>query len=52
MIFSLEVDRRESSFILMCGRLGSATLVDNQEEIDHLKSSIYEMIERLPRTLD
>ena len=52
MTFKEEDDRKESSFILMCERLGLAALENDREEIDQLRSSICEMIERLPRTLD
>ncbi len=52
MRFKPEVNLKESSFVVKCERLGLATLENNKEEIDRLKSSIGEMIERLPRTLD
>ena len=52
MRFKPEVNLKESSFIVKCERLSLAVLENNQEEINRLKSSIGEMVERLPRTLD
>jgi len=52
MTFRPEVDRNESFFVLDCERLGLATLENDRDEIDRLRSSIYERIVKIPRTLD
>jgi type I restriction enzyme R subunit len=52
MRFKPEVNLKESSFVIKCERLGLAVLENNHDESECLKSSISEMIERLPRTLD
>jgi type I restriction enzyme, R subunit len=52
MRFKPEVNIKESSFVVKCERLALATLENDREEIERLKTSIGGMVERLPRTLD
>ena len=52
MKFKPGVNLKEATFTLKCEKLAYAVLQNNTHEIERLKKSIAEMVERLPRTLD
>lgn len=52
MKFKPDVNLKEATFILRCEKLAYALLENDKAEIDRLKTSIAEMVDRLPRTLD
>lgn len=52
MRYKPEVNLKEASFTAKCERLSLAALENDKEEVERLKTSIGEMVERLPRTLD
>ncbi|WP_327036937.1 DEAD/DEAH box helicase family protein [Methanosarcina mazei] len=52
MKFKPDVNLKEATFTLRCEKLAYALLENDKAEIDRLKTSIAEMVDRLPRTLD
>ncbi|KKG32706.1 type I restriction endonuclease subunit R [Methanosarcina mazei] len=52
MKFKPDVNLKEATFTLRCEKLAYALLGNDREEVDRLKISIAEMVDRLPRTLD
>lgn len=52
MKFKPNVNLKEATFTLKCEKLAYAVLQNNTHEIERLKKSIAEMVERLPRNLD
>jgi len=52
MKFKQEVNLKEATFTLRCEKLAYALLENDKAEIERLKTSIAEMVDRLPRTLD
>lgn len=52
MRYKPEVNLKVASFTAKCERLSLAVLENDKEEVERLRTSIGEMIERLPRTLD
>jgi len=51
MRFQIGVNLKEASFTMRCERLSLAILENKEEEINRLKTSIGEMINRLPMTI-
>ena len=52
MKFKPDVNLKEATFTLRCEKLAYALLENDKAEVDRLKTSIAEMVDRLPRTLD
>lgn len=52
MKFKVNVNLKEESFIVKCERLSLATLQNDKAEIERLKTSIAEMVDRLPLAID
>jgi Type I site-specific restriction-modification system, R (restriction) subunit and related helicases len=52
MKFKPNVNLKEATFTLRCEKLAYALLENDRAEVDRLKTSIAEMVERLPRTID
>lgn len=52
MKFKPDVNPKEATFTLRCEKLAYALLENDRAEVERLKTSIAEMVDRLPRTLD
>ena len=52
MKFKPDVNLKEATFTLRCEKLAYALLQNDRVEVERLKTSIAEMVDRLPRTLD